>query len=581
MIVKDLEKIIALAAEQYLKSINFSVQPALTFEIERPEKQFGDYATNIVFNLAKISKKSISEISQNLILLIKKDPLSSKYFEKIEERNGFLNFWLRSEVLNQFLDEWQIPKRKLNKAKGTIVIDYSSPNISKPFGIGHFRSTNIGAALKNIHKYLGYQVIGDNHLGDWGTQFGALLYQIKNTILKDQPKWRVGYLLSRLTLKDLEKLYVDFNRALEKQPELQNEARTWFQKLESGDKEARLIWKFCVKISLKEFKRLYKLLGVKFECFYGESFYEDKMSSVINELKEKSLAQISEGALVVFYPDSNLPPGIVLKSNQSTTYLTRDLAALKYRLNRWQPKKIIYEVGAEQTLHFQQLFLTAQLLGWIKETELIHIAHGLFESEKGKLSTRAGQTVYLEDVINEAIKRVEELLAQNAPKISYLKRKKLIKQIAIGALKYNDLSQHYSRNIVFDWNKILNLTGNSGPYLQYTYARSRSVLLKAPFSCFSRRFSFNTLPSLEKEILRQISQFEEVIISSARECSPHLISTYLFELAQLYNQLYNNYPILKAEKREKRILRLKITRSVANIIKIGLELLGIETPLRM
>ncbi|MCX6736698.1 MAG: arginine--tRNA ligase, partial [Candidatus Parcubacteria bacterium] len=296
---------------------------------------------------------------------------------------------------------------------------------------------------------------------------------------------------------------------------------------------------------------------------------------VISEIKKKKLAQESQGALVVSFSDKDMPPGMLLKSDGATTYLTSDLAALKYRLKNFKPNLVIYEVGKEQDLHFKQLFKIAEMLGWLKNCELIHVAHGLFESsDGGKLSTRSGKTIYLEDVLEEAYKRTQSMISESDIK----KSKIIVGKVALGALKYNDLSQHYSHNIIFDWNKILNLNGNSGPYLQYSYARAYNVLIK---SKTNTKIKIKDISLDEKKILRKLSKFKEVVIESGARFSPHILCLYLFELAQLYNNFYNNYPILKAETLKKQAMRLKITKGTANIIKIGLNLLGIETLSRM
>jgi arginyl-tRNA synthetase len=467
-------------------------------------------------------------------------------------------------------------KSKIGKGK-TVIIDYSSPNIAKPFGIGHLRSTIIGQALYNIYKFLGYKVIGDNHLGDWGTQFGKLIFAIKNWGKKKVEDY---------SIEELEELYVKFHKEAEKNPQLEEEGRKWFKKLEEGNRESKKIWKALVKISLKEFKRIYKLLGVKFDFALGEGFYEPMTKKVIRELKEKKIAKESQGALIVEFPKNEFPPVIVQKSDGTTTYFTRDLATIKYRLKKWNPDLIIYEVGADQKLHFQQLFKTVEILGWSRKTKFVHVAHGLYRTKTGKFSTRKGETVHLEDVLKEAIERAKEIIEKSETSRGLTEREKerVAKIVGIGAVKYNDLSQHPSKDIIFDWEKVLNLKGNSAPYLQYTFVRCQSVLMKAgsrKLEVGSRKLQIEKLKKEEIDILREIYKFPEIVQEAAEKFSPNLICNFIFDLAKKYNLFYDLYPILKAEDEEIKNFRLILTKSVAQIIKNSLSLLGIQTPEKM
>ncbi len=573
--MKDFLKIQIRLVLTNLYPENKQLLKELDFDVSDTDFNFGDYTSNVAFNLAKILKKNPNVLAEELASKMKSISRINHCCDKIEALKGYVNFWLKLEYLDRNLD-WLIKVKRFFPANHkTMVIDYSSPNIAKPFGIGHFRSTNIGGAIYNIYKFLGYKTISDNHLGDWGKYFGILIYQLENKILKNKtPKERQDF-LKKMTVSDLEKIYVDFHKEVEDDPLLDEQARMWFKKLSDGNLTAKKIWQACIKISLKEFNRIYKILNVKFDYSLGESFYKDMMPQIISEIKKKKLAQESQGALIVSFSGKDMPPGMLLKSDGATTYLTSDLAALKYRLKKFKPNLVIYEVGKEQDLHFKQLFKIAELLGWLKNCKLIHVAHGLFESsDGGKLSTRAGKTIYLEDVLEEAYKRTQGMISESDIK----KSKTIVEKVALGALKYNDLSQHYSHNIIFDWDKVLNLNGNSGPYLQYSYARAYNVLIK---SKTNTKIKIKDISLEEKKILRKLSKFKEVVIESGERFSPHILCLYLFELAQLYNNFYNNYPILKAETLEKQAMRLKITKGTANIIKIGLNLLGIETLSRM
>jgi len=549
------------------KTIKSLYKKEIEIEVEHPKEAiYGDYATNI----AMVLKRNSQEIAEKI-----KSPI----LEKVEVKNGFINFFLSrsfliGEIKKILREKDQYGSSKIGKGK-TVVIDYSSPNIAKPFGIGHLRSTIIGQAIYNIYKFLGWKCIGDNHLGDWGTQFGKLIVAIK--------KWGDEKNLEDLSIDDLEKLYVKFHQEAESNPRLEEEGRVWFKRLEEGNKEARRIWQACVDISLKEFDRIYKLLGIKIDYAFGESFYEGMLKDIIDEAVKKKIAIRSEGAIIIKYPKDELPPAIILKSDGATTYFTRDLATVKYRLKRWKPDLIIYEVGADQTLHLKQLFQATELLGWAKKRKFFHVAHGLIRLKEGKFSTRRGLTIHLEDVLEEAIKRAKGIIGQSETGrgLSEKEKKRIAKIVGIGAVKYNDLSQHYSKNIIFDWDKILNLKGNSGPYLQYTFVRCQSVLKKAKIKVEPRKIKVIKFNLEEENILKTIYKFPEVVQESAEKFSPNLICNFAFDLAQKYNLFYERCPIIKTKSKELKIFRLAITIAVSQVLKNALSLLGILTPEKM
>ncbi len=557
--------------------------------VEVPDNlEYGDFSTNVAIK----EKLNAQEIAEKL----KASPL----FEKVEVVNGFINLFLKPEYFLENLKKILKEKEKFgssNLGRGkTVVIDYSAPNIAKPFGIGHLRSTIIGQAIYNLYKFLGYKCVGDNHLGDWGTQFGKLIYQIQTGIKNQELR------IKELTIEELEKLYVDFHKEAKENPGLEDEARAWFKKLEEGDKEARKIWQVCVDISIKEFDRIYDLLGVKIDNVLGESFYLDKMPEVFEEMKQKGLTRQSEGAWVMEFPnnESCLPAGrlpslVLMKSDRATTYFLRDLATIKYRLKKWKPSIIAYEVGVDQSLYLKQVFKTIEMLGWGKNVLFEHISHGLMRSKTGKFSTRRGDTVHLEDVLKEAIDKANDLInkkqspgvcrfiekSETDKGLSQNEKLVLARQVGIGAVKYNDLSQHYSRDIVFDWDKIINLKGNSGPYLQYTFARCQSVLQKAGKFSKNSKVDFSSLGKSEIIAFKKLLYFPEVVEKSAVNFSPNLICNYIFNLAQDFNLFYNEVPILKAENKDIRNFRLCLTFAVGQVIKNGLTLLGIESPNRM
>jgi len=454
----------------------------------------------------------------------------------------------------------------------TMVIDYSAPNIAKQFGIGHLRSTDIGQAIYNLYQILGWNCIGDNHLGDWGTQFGKLIVAIN--------KWSTKPIDS-LSIDDLEKLYVKFHQQAETDPNLIDLARLTFKRLENNDPEIKRLWQICVDISLKEFDQIYQLLDVKIDYAYGESFYQPHLEKVIKLFKEKKLAKSSKGALIVKV--NPLPPAMLVKSNGTTTYFTRDLATIKYRLDTWKPDLIIYEVGSDQTLHFQQLFAACQKIGWLPKQGFAHVAHGLIRWPQGKFSTRKGDTIHLKDVIEQAIKKATKIVESTkiSKSLTTKEKKGMIIDVAIGAIKFADLFQHPTKDIIFDWDKIMGLTGDSGPYLQYTYARCLSVLTKSNI-LETKNIALSSITDpinhQEYKLLNMFVQFEPKILESALTINPSILAQYLLKVAKEYNQFYAN---LKIIGQSQQTFRLFLTQTTASILEIGLKILGIKSVKKM
>jgi len=579
MIREKIAKLIQKSIKAAQKNGAFPKFDLPVIKVEHPkEKIHGDYATSIALVVAKTLKKNPMEIAETIKSQVL--DLEPDFFEKVEVvKPGFINFFLARPVFTNELKRILREKDNYGSSKDgkgkIVVIDYSSPNIAKPFGIGHLRSTIIGQAIYNIYKFLGWKCVGDNHLGDWGTQFGKMIVAIRKWVKKENIK--------DLSIADLEKLYIRFHKEMESHPEMEEEARAWFKKLEDKDKQAEEIWQACVDISLREFDRIYKLLGIKIDYVLGESFYQGKMKTIIKEAIDKKVAFESEGALIIKYPKNLLPPAMILKSDKATTYLTRDLATVKHRLKTWKPDLIVYEVGVEQSLHFKQLFWAAEILGWIKQEKLFHVAHGLYRTKKGKFSTRKGEIIHLESVLKEAIERAKKIIEESkiSKDLSDKEKEQIAKQVGIGAVKYNDLSQHYSKDIIFDWNKILNLKGNSAPYLQYTFARCQSVLRKSKLKIDLTKIEVVDFNSEEENILKTIYKFPEVVKEVAEKFSPNLICNFAFELAQKYNLFYQLHPIIKADTEELKIFRLALTTAVAQILKNSLSLLGISAPKKM
>lgn len=541
----------------------------------------GDFATNVAMQIAtrvkeqeskRVKGKSAREIAEKIVGKLKKDEELAKVVSKIEVAGpGFINFFLSSEFLLDNLEDVLKKGDKYgssNQGKGkTAIIEYSSPNIAKQFSVGHLRSTIIGQALYNLYQFIEFKVVGDNHLGDWGTQFGMIIAQVVKKKLDP----------ASLSIDDYEKLYIDFNKKAEKEPELKEEGRTWFKKLEDGDKKAREIWGKAVKTSLSEFGEIYQLLGVKIDNAFGESFYEDKMQRVIKEVRNKGFSKKSKGAEIVEFKD--IPPAILLKSDGGTTYFTRDLATVKFRVEKWQPTLVVYEVGAEQKLHFKQVFETAKLMGWDKNTLFVHVAHGLFIFKGKKMSTRRGTAIKLEDVLKESIKRARIIIEKSETSRGLTSKQKAVvaEAVGVGAIKYFDLVHHPTSNIDFNWETTLSLEGNSAPYLQYTIARTNSVLVKAK-PVKDSKVVVKNFNREELMLLRSLPRFSGIIVDAAKNYSPNLLCNFLFDLAQKYNAFYNKHKILGSKEQS---IRLGITQATGQVLKNGLTLLGIQAPERM
>lgn len=535
-------------------------------KLEHPvDSKFGDLSTNVAMAIANQAKTNPLELAKKIKEDLEKNIEPIDFIEKIEVAGaGFINFYFGKNFLIEEAEKinYEIEfKNNLSEAEKnkTMIIDYSAPNIAKPFGIGHLRSTNIGQAIYNIYKILGWNCIGDNHIGDWGTQFGKLIFAIK--------EWGSEQKIENMTIEDLEKLYVKFHKEAENNENLTEKGREWFSKLENGDKEARDIWQKCIEISTREFNRVYKMLDVKIDFTHGESFYENMLKDVIGEIEKKGIIKKSEGAKIVEF--KNMPPAMIEKSNGTTTYFTRDMATIKYRLNKWNPDLIIYEVGVDQELHFKQLFETAKMMGW--KTEMVHVAHGLIRWSTGKFSTRKGDTIHLSDVIEKAMEKAKEIAPKND--------EETVKAVAIGAIKFNDLSQDPKRDIIFDWEKVMSLNGDSGPYLQYTYARCLSVLKKTEIK---EQKDIENIPEEindeEMALIKEFYKFEEKIVEAAQRYSPAVIAEYLLGIARKYNEFYAKNRILEQKEETFRIF---LTKTTSNVLKIGLNLLGIKTVERM
>ncbi|MCK9186296.1 arginine--tRNA ligase [Candidatus Gracilibacteria bacterium] len=530
----------------------------------------GDYATNIAMKLGKIMQKNPREIAEQIVKNIPKNTL----IEKVGIAGpGFINFFISEKNLKIEMAKVLKEKAKYSKSnegkKKTVIVEYSSPNIAKPLGVHHLLSTIIGQTLNNILDAIGYKTISINHIGDWGTQFGKLIYAYK--------KWGNKTILEKDPINEMLKLYVKFHEVAEKDPSLEDAARKEFKDFEEGEKENRKLWEWFVKESLKDMNKTYKKLsGIKFDYTLGESFYEDKMDELLEEGKKKKIfVEGDEGSYIAKFDDENMSPMVVQKKDGATLYSTRDMTTLKYRITRWKPEKILYVVDMAQNMYFKQLFETAKRFSWYKD-EGFHVSFGRMRMEDMQMSTRKGNIILLDSVLEEAIKRAKKIIEEKSPNLK--NKDKIAEIVGIGSVKYNILSQNRSTDIVFDWDKMLSLEGNSAPYLQYTYARAHSILRKAKTAKVSVKTDENKNEIAEKisHILRMIPKFKEQLIFSAHEYKPNLLSQYLYELAQKFNSFYNSVPVLTAKNKKEKIFRLQVTQSVSQILKNGLALLGVE-----
>ena len=549
------------SSELKLKLKNF-LKIKEDFEVFIPSQlEFGDLSTNLAFVLAQKQHSSPFTIAQDLTSELMTNKNFSQFFEKIEFKNGYLNFFINEKVLFEKTKKSLVKNKKLSK---TVIVDFSSPNIGKPLSIAHLRSTIIGDSLSRIYDYLGFKVIRDNHLGDWGLQIGKLIAAFKIYSKKK---------LNQITLQDLYELYVKFNDQEKNDPSLTQLAKLETKKLQNNDKENLKIWKVFYQKTLTHYKKIYNILNVNFDYFYGESHYQKIAQKLITDLEKRKKAIKSEGALIIPLEEYNLPPLIIQKSDGSLLYASNDLATIVFREKKFKPFKILYVIASEQALYLEQLFKAAFKLKLTK-SELLHIKFGMLLGEnKKKLSTRGGKIVDLEEVMDLAINKALTFVLKKNPKMSKKQALKIARVIGIGALKYNDLSQNKLNDILLDWNKLLSLNSNSSIYLQYTYARFFNILKKAQF-----KKPLNSLKNMETEdlmILRKLSQFKEVIQNSQEENSPNLIANYLYSLSVLANNYYEKTNILKSEAKLKN-QRLTLVYYLTLIIETGLDLLGIN-----
>ena len=567
-LMADFKKLISESIKSEIEDLTIEEITAL-IEVP-PNKEMGDYAFPC-FKLAKIFRKAPNAIAEDLAGKIQ----PTDDINKIINLGGYVNFFVNKEslakkVINQVLSEKEnYGKSEFGKGK-TVVVEYSSPNIAKPFHIGHVRTTVIGNTLSKIYQSQGYHVEKLNHLGDYGTQFGKLIVAYK--------LWGDKQAVEKDPIKELLKLYIRFHDEAETKPEMEDEAREWFTKLENGDEEAKDLWQWFRDESLKEFSRVYKLLDIEFDSYVGESFYSDKMPAVIEELKEKNLLEESDGAMIVNLEDSKLPPALIQKRDGSTLYLTRDLASAFYRKKVYDFDKSIYVVGAQQELHFKQCFEIIKRMGYDWYKDMIHVQFGMVALEEGTMSTRKGRVVFLEDVLNQAIDRTRQIIEEKNPDAENIDE--VAKAVGVGAVVFQELSNSRIKDYTFSWDRTLSFEGETGPYVQYTHARCCAVLRKAG-QPVSADINYELLSDQDAaDVLSVLENFNKSIMTAMKKNEPHIVTRFVLDLAQAFNKFYHNSPIL-VEDADLRAARLALVEATRQTIENALKILGMKAPQKM
>lgn len=533
-----------------------------------PKPEMGDFAFPC-FRLAKSYRKAPPMIAQDL-----KESIGDQAFlSEIKVVGGYLNFYVdKAQYAQQIIDKYSNATDYGCSDQGkdkTICIDYSSPNVAKNFHVGHLRTTIIGNSLYKIFSKLGYKVVRINHLGDWGTQFGKLIVAYK--------KWGSREAVEEKGIEELMDIYVKFHEEAEKDDSLNDEARAWFLKMEQGDEEALEIWQWFRDISLKEFMRVYNILGMEFDSFAGESFYRDKTADVIKRLTDDGLLKESQGAMIVPLEEYDMPPCIVAKKDGSSIYATRDLAAILYRKATYNFDRCLYVTGLEQKLHFAQVFKVIELMGNDYAKNLVHIPYGLVSLKSGKISSRKGNVIFAEDLLRESINKTTSIIEEKNPDIP--DKEEVAKQVGIGAIIFNDLYNQRIKDVIFDWNKLLNFDGETGPYVQYTYARASSVLRKIGEVPDTIDYTLLT-DEASIGLLKEIERYPQVIKDAAERYEPSVIARYSIDLAHAFNKFYHECQI-NVEDETTKYTRTNVVKIARYIIKDALSLLGIQCPEQM
>ena len=539
-----------------------------------PDYKLGDYAFPC-FKLAKVLKKAPQVIAADLKQSIN---LEGTNIEKIEVAGGYLNIFIKKDALiKTVLEEIDLKKEEYgfsNIGKGkTVVIEYSSPNVAKPFHIGHLRTTVIGGSLYKIYRALGYNTVGINYLGDWGLQFGKVMAGLE--------LWKEEYNFDEKPIESLLKIYVRFCNAEKEDPDLTNKAREWFKKLEDGDEYTGKTWEWIRNISIENYNKTYKLLNSKFDSFNGEAYYNDKMDAIVKELEDKGLLKESQGAKIVDLEEYNMPPCIIITSAGTTIYATRDLTAFIDRAKTYNFDKMLYVVGAEQKLHFEQFFKVLELMGYgyyVSRTE--HIPFGLVVDKNGeKIGSRKGNSVFLEDILKDAINKSKNIIEEKNPNLE--NKDDVARKVGVGAVIFNDLYNSRVKDEIFDWDMLLNFQGETGPYMQYIYVRTKSLLDKTNYVPDLSKVDVSLLKEDEAlDIMKTLYNFQETIKNSADKNEPSIIARYLIGLAQKFSTFYNNNKIITDDEKLQEA-RLYLTYAVGSVLKTGAGLLGMEMPDKM
>ena len=540
------------------------------------KKEFGDFQTNFAMVSSKLIGKNPREIANTLVDNFAENDI----IEKLEIAGpGFINIYLKNSFLNEEIKKVENEKYDfsfLNTNK-TVIIDYSSPNIAKRMHIGHLRSTIIGDSIKRILQFLGFHTLADNHIGDWGTQFGKLIVAYKN--------WLNKRAYEEDPIGELERIYVLFSDEAKKNPALEDEAREELKKLQLGDEDNQKLWKEFIDISLKEYNKVYDRLDVNFDYYYGESFYNDMMPSVLDELKKKGIAREDQGALVVFFENDKLPPAIVQKKDGSFLYTTSDLATMKFRKDELKVDEAVYLTDDRQQNHFKQVFEIGELLGEPYNYKKTHVVFGIMRFGDGMIfSSRSGNIIRLVDLLNEAKTQVKKIIDEKNPNIPEDEKEKIAEIVGSGAIKYFDLSQNRTSDITFTWDKVLSFEGNTGPYLQYTYVRIMSIFRKLKeenISVENKDVILENMSGIERELAVELLRFPQTVVKSYESYRPNIIADYLFDTAKLFNNFYNSSSILKEEDKKVMDARILLAEKTAFVLKEGLSLLGINTVNRM
>ncbi len=540
-------------------------------QLEIPKhSDMGDYAFP-TFRLAKVFRKAPQAIATDLVA-----KLPTESFEKIEAVGGYINFTINPSefakavipVVHAEADDYG--KSDLGAGK-TVVVEYSSVNIAKPFHIGHIRSTMIGHSLRQIYDALGFNTVAINHLGDYGTQFGKLIVAYK--------RWSSEEKVNADPIPELLRIYVKFHEAAETEPALEDEARAWFTKLENGDPEAQELWSFFREMSLKEFMRVYDMLGVKFDSYAGESFYSDKMPEVLEILRTKNIVEKSDGAEIVNLEEYGMPPALITKSDGSTLYMTRDLAAAIYRKRTYDYYKNIYVVAYQQDLHFKQWFKVLELMGMAYAKDCIHVNFGMVALEDGTMSTRKGKVVFLEDVLNKAVQIATEIIEEKNPDLE--NKAEVAKQVGIGAIVFQELFNTRIKDYTFSWKSAMAFEGETGPYVQYAHARANTLIENAGDVTIDGNCDFSLLADEASALLaRKIYQFPQAIVDAMAGNEPSRITRYVIGLAQDFNKFYQQNHI-NVEDQALKKARLELVVAAKQTIKNGLRLIGVTAPDKM